>query len=77
MEFMPVEKDVPIPKAASDKYLFGDLNKGDSRLYPYGDVHPMLFAHRLANAARVYGYRYNRKFTTRQTSKGVRVWRVM
>lgn len=69
-----IEKGVPIPELCGSgysKYPFGEMGVGDSVLIK-GDA---LASLRGRSAASYYGSRNNKKFATRQTSDGLRIWR--
>lgn len=65
---MKIEKDIEIPtKHARTKYPFAEMEVGDSI---YSDVISA------STSARGWGYRNNKKFTTRREGNGYRTWRI-
>ena len=69
-----IEKNVPAPlhtgKGTPAKYPFAEMAVGDSFCLPADE------ACRLHGAAWHAGNRLGKKFTTRKTADGVRVWRI-
>lgn len=70
---MIIEKNVPVPTARSAraKYPFKEMDVGDSVLIPDESK-----AKAAVNAAFMVGTRDGKKFTSRSTPEGVRIWRV-
>jgi hypothetical protein len=64
-----IDRGIPIPSAYKCKYPWKELEIGDSFLM---DGAPRQVANAVSRAGRAYG----RKFSTRKTREGVRVWRV-
>jgi hypothetical protein len=82
-----VEKGVPLPpenRSVLVRYPFDGMEVGDSFLEPYPENVEVdtyvrrCYALRLANAANKYVTRRfpDKKFSTRRTDKGIRVWRI-
>lgn len=70
---MNIEKNIPVPSAKSfrEKYPFKHMDVGDSVLIPAGARWKAA-----ANAAWMVGYRDGKKFTSRSTPEGMRIWRI-
>ncbi|WP_074298642.1 hypothetical protein [Paraburkholderia phenazinium] len=75
MSEFAIEKGIPVPPRASGVtwHPFGQMEVGDSVFIP---VKPGRDVPRIRHAAASYGRDHGRKFTTREQSGGVRVWRV-
>lgn len=70
---MNIDRNVPLPLAREKtKYPFNDLLIGDSFLVAWPFAHP----HNVRCAAQYHQRRTGKKFTTKSTDDGVRVWRV-
>jgi len=73
MQNFKVEKDIPIPeiKERASKYPFAQMEVGDSFLVKdkriKQNVESMMYYH---------SKKWNKRFTLRTVSEGVRVWRV-
>ena len=67
-----IDKDVPIPSKGRTKYPLGEMNVGDSFLVNKGAEKTSS----LRMTVSIYGKKHNKKFTTRTTPDGVRVWRI-
>lgn len=69
-----IDKNVPMPKPRrpASKYPFKELDVGDSVLFSGSDHSGRFFLGALYRAQRETG----RKFTTRKTPEGFRVWRI-
>lgn len=66
-----LENNIPAPKAHhACKYPLGTMEVGDSFVAPESE------ASKLRNASHTYGKKKGRKYVTRTTDEGVRVWRV-
>jgi hypothetical protein len=66
---MEINKNIPVPDRK--KYPFCEMEKDESVFFN------SCIATKAKNASRVYGHRYNKKFTSRkQPCGGVRIWRV-
>lgn len=69
-----IEKNIPPPVGRSRaKYPFSEMKIGDSILDRSAQG---IAASPVANAARTYSNRSDRKFTARVVDDGVRVWRI-
>lgn len=66
-----IEKGIPVPPDARNKYPFDALNVGDSFLVPVGNFNT------LRAAAYFKGKRSGKKYVARLTDKGIRVWRTL
>lgn len=65
-----IEKNVPLP-SKNKKYPFINMEVGDSVL-----ITDWSLFHGAANAAHMVGARNGRKFTSRKTQEGLRIWRI-
>jgi hypothetical protein len=75
MSTFKIEKTVPIPKTSGKGggiYPFATMEVGDSFLIPDGSKNINSVRSAVTQAAR----RNGRKFTTRLTDSGLRVWRI-
>lgn len=70
-----IEKGIPVPQHvhANRKYPFMDLSVGDSFFVKTTDLKK---AHAVACSARINSKKSDKKFTAKQDSDGVRVWRI-
>ena len=66
----PIEKDVPMYRAKSEKYPWRSMELGDSFFIPDKT------SKHLGSAALAAGKRHGRKFSVRTVDGGVRIWRV-
>lgn len=82
MSDIQIDSGIPIPPRATGegrtpKYPFRQMEVGDSFLVPYMDGRPRGHtARRMAAATKSAVKRTGWKFTARQLSDGLRVWRV-
>jgi len=64
-----IEKGVPFVDSHKT-YPFAEMDVGDSFLVPHNT------APKAQPAASAYGYKHGKKFATRNTADGLRIWRI-
>lgn len=65
-----IEKGVPVPREHWHKYPLRHMEVGDSIVLPKSE------SEKIRKASHMHGVRHNRKYVTRSTDEGIRLWRV-
>lgn len=72
-----IEKNIPIEVPKTSDYPFSEMEIGDSFLVPYGNETQTKLQTKISSCCSYYRSKHDhlKKFVTRITKDGVRVWR--
>ena len=78
MEEVKIDKDIPVPyKQRVNKYPFKDMEVGDSFFIAVDiEESPRKKQQQFSGLCVYYSKRFNKKFLSRTTKGGIRIWRV-